>query len=302
MSATPASLAAPRSRVRVIILVLVVLAVAGWQGYTWLQHRADRTRVTATGTLEVTTVEVAAEIPGRLRDIPAKEGDQVKAGDVLARLDDTTFQAQLLEAQSAKVAADAAVIDAAAKQTLADRDLARARDLFAQGFVARQSVDRAEQVAQSASAQVVAAKANAVRAARTVETLTSQWDKTVLRAPRAGTVTEVYLEPGETVTPGLSILQLADLTDPWMRVFVAAGDIGRVHLGQRATVTMDGLPKHPLDGEVTWIASEAQFTPRNVATKAERTTQVYAVKVRVHDPDRLLKPGMTGDILIETGL
>ena len=103
------------------------------------------------------------------------------------------------------------------------------------------------------------------------------------------------LEVGETANPGVAILTLMDPTDMWLRAYVSETDLGRVRLGQPATISVDAFPGRSFAGTISEIASEAEFTPKNVQTKKERVNLVFRVKIAVRDAGGVLKPGMPAD-------
>jgi HlyD family secretion protein len=141
---------------------------------------------------------------------------------------------------------------------------------------------------EAARAQMVQAEAaHAVAQARLAETR--------LFSPLTGLVLRKNLEMGETANPGIAILTLMDPRDVWLRAYVAETDIGRLRIGQAADITVDAYPGRRFAGAVTEIASEAEFTPKNVQTKKERVNLVFRVKVAVTNPDGTLKPGMPAD-------
>jgi len=100
------------------------------------------------------------------------------------------------------------------------------------------------------------------------------------------------------VQPGTPIVTLGDLTRPWVNVYVGERDLGRVHLGMKAQVTIDAFPDQPFPGTVTFVADRAEFTPKNIQTPDERVKLVYRVKVEVETRDDALKPGMPADTVL----
>jgi len=104
---------------------------------------------------------------------------------------------------------------------------------------------------------------------------------TVIYAPISGVVIRKNIELGETVGTGIPVFTLGDLENPWMKVYVKEDKLGLVKLGQKAKVTVDSYPGKVYEGTVTFISSEAEFTPKNVQTKEERVKLVFGVKVRV---------------------
>ncbi len=119
-------------------------------------------------------------------------------------------------------------------------------------------------------------------------------------APLDGVVLRKNLEPGATATPGTPVLTLVDPRTLWLRGYLPEVDLGRVRLGQRARISVDAFPKETFAGEVTEIASEAEFTPRNVQTQKERVNLVFRVKITIDSASGRLKPGMPADAVIET--
>ena len=116
-----------------------------------------------------------------------------------------------------------------------------------------------------------------------------------LRSPITGLVLRTNLEVGEMANPGVSILTLMDPQDMWLRAYVSETEVGRIRVGQQALITVDAFPGRTFAGAISEIASEAEFTPKNVQTKKERVTLVFRVKIAVHYAEGVLKPGMPAD-------
>ena len=289
------------------------------------------------GTIECTEVRIAAEIPGRLVSLPPHEGDAVKKGDVVARLDDAGHQLRRAEAQAALAQAEAqrdlmkagsreediqrarqqlAEAEAAARAAAADRQ--RVLAVFEQGSATRKQLDDAVALAerttaaQGAAAQVLerATRGNRVEEIRIAEAQVAQAqarlaqiDKAIadctIAAPLDGVVTAREREEGEVVAAGAPLLTVSRLDDPWLSVYVPEDRLAHLKLGQTARVKVDGdAALH--EGKVTFIAQEAEFTPRNVQTAEERTKLVYRVKIALPNADRRLKPGMPADGYLST--
>lgn len=329
-----------KKRLRIVVPVLVVLAaLAAW--LLLRGNGDDEGRIAASGTVEATEADLGFQVPGRVEEIAPQEGDAVAADAELARLDTdelvatrdaaaaqlSAAQARLSELQRGSRPQEVATAEAAvrsARQRAADarRDAERTQKLFDGGAVSRQALDKAltaRDVADAAldqaeqalalvregprvetvhaqQAMVEQARANLARAEATLE-------DAVVRAPFAGRVTVRHREPGETVSPGAPVLTLLDPNDRWVRIYVREDEIGRVQLGMGAEITSDTYPDRIYHGEVVFIGSEAEFTPRNVQTTEERIKLVYPVKVRItDDADFQLKPGIPADVtLLESG-
>ena len=142
---------------------------------------------------------------------------------------------------------------------------------------------------------VAAARAQVAEATAGRALAQARLDETRIVSPITGVVLRKNVEPGETVTPGTPILTLMDPRDLWLRAYVAETDVGRIRIGQPARVTIDAYPGRPFNGAITEIASEAEFTPKNVQTKKERVNLVFRIKIGLRNEDGVLKPGMPAD-------
>jgi len=296
--------------------------------------------ISASGTVEATEADLGFQVPGRVEEVVPHEGDMVTGGVELARLDTgeltaardaAAAQLQAAEARLAELRrgsrpqevlqAEAAVRSAQQRADEAGRDAERTQKLFDGGAVSQQALDRALTARDMAEAALDQAQQTLalVREGPRVETVRAQeamvqqaranvaraeaaLTNAVVYAPFDGRVTVRHREPGETVSPGAPVLTLLDPDDRWVRIYVREDEIGRVKLGMGARITSDTYPDKVYQGEVTFIGSEAEFTPRNVQTTEERIKLVYPVKVRVSgDPDFELKPGIPADVtLLET--
>ncbi len=147
--------------------------------------------------------------------------------------------------------------------------------------------------------EIAAAQAQVEQAEAALGLLEVQLEKMTLKAPLSGLVTSRSVQIGETASPGAVLLTLADLDRVELTVFIPENRLGEIHLGQKVTVEVDSFPGKGYQGEVVYISSEAEFTPRNVQTKEERVNTVFAVKVRLLNPEHELKPGMPADATFE---
>jgi HlyD family secretion protein len=322
-------------RLIIIPVALLLLALAGWL----LLRRSsdDGARIEASGTIEGTEADLGFQTGGRVADVTVREGDHVRAGAILARLDNAELEARKAAAVAQSQAARALLAElergalpeesrqSQSAATAAQRKmeesaaaLQRTRRLFEGGAVSREQLDQAETaytVARSQYQQAreqltlvqkgprqerVAAQRAAVRQAEaSVAQVQANLEHAIIRAPFAGVVTVRHREPGESVSPGAPVLTVLNTNDRWVRIYVREDQVGRVALGQRASIGSDSHPDTTFNGRVTFIASEAEFTPRNVQTAEERVKLVYAVKVAiVGDPVLRLKPGVPADVVL----
>ncbi|MBM3907697.1 MAG: HlyD family efflux transporter periplasmic adaptor subunit [Gemmatimonadetes bacterium] len=321
-------------RVRIAVVVIAAAAIAA---FFLFRDRGDGASLAASGTVEVTEASLGFQAAGRITRLPVNEGDRVKPGDTLAVLDRTELRAREAQAQAQENAARAALAelergarseelaqaleaDSAAAARLADaqRDLARAQQLFRGGAASQEAYDKArlaadvarsqrEQAAQQLRLVRAGPRAERIAAQRAVvasaEALRRQVDaqlaNAVITAPFAGVVTVRHRQPGEIVAPGAPVVTLANFEDRWVRIYVSETRLGAVAVGQSAAIASDTYPDRRYAGTVSFIASEAEFTPRNVQTTEERVKLVYAVKVRITGDTALaLKPGMPADVTL----
>lgn len=251
--------------------------------------------VTATGTLRaVGTVEVGAEVSGRLASVDADYNDAVHAGDVLARIDTEQLQAAVDQATAQVQVADAAVAQAKATwreaRAAADRVSVQSRD----GLVSVQQVESASAAADRARAALASAEANRLLARASLDAACSKLQKASIVAPIDGVVLRRYVEPGQTVTAGFTtpvLFKLAkDLDAMEIVVAIDEADVGRVHPGQAATFTVDAWPDRTFPSQVRALYADPT-TVANVVT--------YQAILDVANPGHLLLPGMTATASVE---
>ncbi len=155
-------------------------------------------------------------------------------------------------------------------------------------------------LAGSRPEDIAAARAKVEQAKGALHSAVTVRGQTCIYAPESARVTQRNLEPGDLVTPGTPIVQLAELNQVWLRVYVPETQVGLVKVGQRARVTTDAYGGKAYAGKVTEIAEEPEFTPKNIQTKEERVKLVFGVKITIDNTAQELKPGMPADALIYT--
>ena len=387
-----------------LILAVVLIAVLGTAGVLAYRslHTAPTDRILVSGNIELNQVDIAFKTSGRLIERAVNEGDPVKKGMVIARLDReqllrqhetaqaalATSQATLAEAQSAlqwqqatmqadlqlKNAdvsaaesqllqlkngarpqeiqqANAAVAAAQAQYDQASKDWERAQSLYKEedistsqydGFRTRfestganlkqakeqaglvQAGPRSELI-EGASAQVARARAglkmgqaNSIETTRREQEITarrsdieraraqlalvdSQLADTIAVSPIDGMVLVKAADVGEVLGPGTSVVTVGDIDRPWLRAYIREQDLGRVKVGSQARVTTDSFPGKTYEGRVSFVSSEAEFTPKQIQTAEERVKLVYRVKIDIDNPRHELKSNMPADAEILVG-
>jgi HlyD family secretion protein len=318
--------------------VVIVLAALAWLWLGVLRPDNDRDSLFSSGTVEATEARLGFQAAGRVEMIGVREGDRVEAGQLLARLDQQEILARRAQAE-AQVAAARALLrelesgfrseevaqaragrDAAAERLAdAERDLQRARVLLEGGAISQEALDKAELAHELARSQLEQAteQLRLLEAGPRAERIESQRAQlaaaeasskaieaaiaySTIEAPFDGVVTIRHSEPGEIVAPGAAVLTITNPDDRWVRIYVREDRIGAVRLGTGASITSDTYADKDYTGEVVFIATEAEFTPKNVQTTEERVKLVFAVKVQITgDDDQDLKPGMPADVRLQ---
>ncbi|ROL92706.1 HlyD family secretion protein [Pseudomonas chlororaphis] len=297
--------------------LLALLLIAGGFGY-WKStlDRLPEGLSMGNGRLEATEVQIASKTPGRLAEVLVDEGDKVSKGQLLARMDTRTLEAQRAQAEADVVrtrenlaAAEANVHLRQSELLLANQELKRSRELFNRGYASQQIIDQQQArlntgnaAVQAAQAQVAAVRAAIGSAKAMVAQLASEIDDSSLRAPIDGIIQLRLAEPGEVLGAGGRVLLLIDPSDQYMNLYLSASVTGRLAVGSEARILLDALPDQPLPAKVSFVAAKSQFTPKEVETRDERQKLVFRVKLRLTQPSAVpqAKPGMPGAGYVRT--
>jgi HlyD family secretion protein len=316
--------------------LLLRLSLGGLLLLAACQAEESPDTLTASGTVEATEVRVATRLGGQVVRLLVEEGSRVSAGDTVAVLDHDGMMAQTAQAEAgvdvavaqlnqlrsgARAedirAAQAQLQQAETNLDLARQDARRIHQLLAEGSATAKQQQDADGRVSIAEAQVNTAveqlrklqqlvrpeelrtaEARVAQARTAVEQARILLEDAWVLAPTAGTVTEQLVEEGEVVGNGGTLLTLARLDEVYLTIYVTTEEMARVRLGQAAQVSVDGYPGRTFEGRVTWIADEAEFTPKNVQTKDERVRQVFRVRITLPNPDGTLKPGLPADAVL----
>jgi HlyD family secretion protein len=323
---------------RLIAVVIVLAAATAAVYYGAKRSGKDSGKIRVSGNIEVTTVEVSFKIPGRVRERLVDEGETVKTGQIVARLDSEDLiqevagrraemqaaQAALAELENGYRKEDIAQAQAALERVKADEnrlqvDFARQQALFKKEVISKREFDASMAAYKASRASVREAQERLallrrgprretidqararLRDAEAVLSLAEmRLGYSTLTSPLNGLVLSKNIEPGEQVAAGTPVVTVGMLDNVWVRAYVNETDLGRIKVGQTATVTTDTWPGRKYDGYVSFISSEAEFTPKNVQTEKERVKLVYRIKVVIPNPNMELKPGMPADAEILT--
>jgi HlyD family secretion protein len=321
-----------------IITVLVLGIVVSAALYVTLRlTKHDDGRIRVSGNIEVTSVEVSFKIPGRVTERLVDEGEPVHKGETVARLDPADYlheaASRRAEAQAARALLteletgyrkeDIAQAEAVLKRIEAEAerlriDFGRQQQLFKKEVISARDFDASRAAYESSRASVQEARERLkllrsgprkedidqararLRSAEAIQALAeTRLGYATLVSPVSGMVLSKNIEPGEEVAVGTPVITIGMLDEVWLRAYISETDLGRVKLGQKATVTTDTFPGKKYPGTITFISPEAEFTPKSVQTEKERVKLVYRIKITIPNRDRELKPGMPADAEIK---
>jgi len=251
--------------------------------------------VKTNGRIEATQVDVAAKYPGRLVDITVEEGSEVKAGQVVGRVSSPEYEAQLRAAQSnverakqSMAEAESLIDQRQATLAAAKSDFERGQELVGKQIITQQTFDQRRRNFEGGQASVQGAIAQrdqadaAIKSAQAeVERIESVLHDLVLVSPRTGRVQYQLARNGEVVAAGGKILTILDLEDVYMTVFLPAATAGRLEIGGEARIILDPVPQFVIPASVSFVAADAQFTPKTVETAEEREKLMFRVKLKL---------------------
>ncbi|HEY2050514.1 MAG TPA: efflux RND transporter periplasmic adaptor subunit [Caulobacteraceae bacterium] len=279
------------------------------------------------GRLEANQIFISPKYPGRIDQVLFREGDDVQAGQVVARMDTSALDAQLREAEAQITAAHdsrnvaLSQVNVAGTQVAvknADYDYAlkqydRSRDLVPSGAVSQREaeIDNAAMLASKAQlagsqAQLVGSKASATQtlsaiaaSQATADRIRAEINDAVLLSPIRGRVESRLAEPGEVVAAGGRVLSINDLSDVYMYIYLPAEVTGKLKVGSEARIVLDAAPQYPIRAYVSFVSPMAQFTPKTVETAQERHNLTFRVKLqipkeRLQQYEALVKTGLPG--------
>jgi len=318
--------------VKPIILAVGALALAGLAGWYWKTHGrpAGPEALTLQGNVDIREVNLGFRVAGRILEVARDEGDAVKPGDVIARLDSEPYRREAEEArgQAASLRARLQWLEAGnrpqeiaqAKATVREREITaanaqrlfqRQEELLASKTVSVQEWDdagaryrEAEARLKSAREQlalleagfraeeIAQAKADLARAEAALASAELRLADTVLAAPSDGVVITRAQEPGAIVQAATTVLTVSLTRPVWVRAYVPEPSLGRVHPGMKVRIYTDSRPEQPYYGQIGYISPRAEFTPKNVETAELRTSLVYRLRVVVTNSDEGLRQGM----------
>lgn len=293
-------------------------------------------KIEATGTIESTNVIISSKNVGEIKTIISDEGTQVNTGDTILAIDHEALGFQLEQALAAEQIAEAQLnlmlrgaraedirqAEEMVKQgetnfKLAKSDFDRYTKLWGSKAITQKQYEEITARYQISLAQFSAskdnyekvkkifrpeeieqAKGNLKKAKASANLLKKNIQDSYVISPLNGFVVKKFVEVGETVSPMSSLVKISNLSSVNLIIYVTEADLGKIKLGQKAEITIDTYPDKKYEGKVTFISPEAEFTPKNIQTKDERTKLVFSVKIEIPNKNFELKPGMPADAKI----
>jgi HlyD family secretion protein len=288
----------PSKRTIKWIIAGAAVAIAAFAGFKYWKHQKTKLPegiVSGNGRIEGKLVDVSAKEPLRVDKVLVNEGDLVKPGQVVVKLDTTTLQSQLAEAQASIAAAQeklqvasAGITKSKSEIKLAGVEEQRSKNLLGQGAGSQRELDvRTSKVETSkaglseAAATLKTAKEQVEVARANAETIRTRISDATLKSPVTGRVLYRLAEPGEVLAPGGKALTLVNLEDVYMEIFLPSEQAASLKAGAEGRITVDYDPNRAVAGFVSFVSPEAQFTPKQVETKSEREKLMFRVKIQV---------------------
>ncbi|WP_347274622.1 efflux RND transporter periplasmic adaptor subunit [Candidatus Kuenenia sp.] len=321
-----------------MLLPIVIGIVIYWYAENWMGRVKDEIGVS--GNIEVTDVAVSFRISGWVEERLVDEGETVRAGQIIARLESTELAQEVLlykaEVNAARAAFEeletgyrteeieeweAVVRRARVDLDRLSADYKRQEKLYEGKIISTRDFEAVKADYDAAEARyrevnkrlvlfekgprkekIDKARADLQRARAALGLAKTRLEYTTIKSPISGIVLSKNVEPGEYVSPGTPVVTIGNLNNVWLRAYINQTDLGRIKVGQKVHITTDTYPEKIYEGHVSFIASEAEFTPKNVQTKEERVKLVYRIKIEAYNPEMELKPGMPADgkILLKT--
>jgi len=320
-----------------LLVVIAALVGAIYMGHNYWRGWVDSDHLTLHGNVDIRQVDLGFRVSGKITEMSVDEGDKVKAGTVIARLDKVPYinsldnmralmqqaEAEYNKRSSGNRPQDIKQAEAVVKEKLADYQNAqvaadRQEAIKKKGFESLQDYDNAMTQAKAAAAQLKAAeealneliegfRAEDIEEAKaTFESAKANYNQALtnlsdieLTPLEDGIVLTRVREAGSIVQAGQVVYTLSLVNPVWIRAYVSEIDLGRIKYGMEAQVYTDTRPDKPYKGQIGFISSQAEFTPKNIETKELRTDLVYRIRIVTEDPNGELRQGMPVTVTIK---
>jgi HlyD family secretion protein len=303
-------------------LAFLIIAGAVGGGVYWWMHQAPALPIgiaSGNGRIEADPIDIATKFAGRILELRVDEGDRVTGGQVVAVMDTRDLQASLKKSESQAESAKRAIAEARANAdqshsqvVLAQQQMDRAKSLLKDGWVTKEVFDQRQQALQGAIAGELAAQERITEAEHALDAANHDSElyrvniaDNTLVAPRDGRIAYRIANTGEVLPAGGRVFTMLDIGYVYMDVYLPTLLAGQVKIGDDAKIVLDAYPDTPIPANVTFIADQAQFTPKMVETQTERDKLMFRIRIRI-DPDRskahgdLVRSGLPGMAYVRT--
>jgi len=284
----------------VIVAALALLAGAGGAASHFWQQAHPPLPVGISfgnGRIAADEVDIDTKYAGRVAELFVDIGDKVSPGQVLARMDTRDIEqslskseAQIRQAQQSVDEAQANLVQQQTQKTLAGQEMDRARSLLKNGWTTREIADQRQQALDAAVAGLNAAQARVMVAQHALEAAEHdagfykvEIADNTLFAPKAGRIQYRLTNIGEVLPAGGKVFTMLDLSYVYMDIYLPTEEAGKVKVGAEARIVLDAYPDHPIPANVSFVASQAQFTPKTVETQTERDKLMFRVRMRIDE-------------------
>lgn len=292
--------APPRRRLRAGIVILALAGLGGGIGFYLWQHAQPVVPpgiAFSNGRIEADEIDIDTKFAGRIAELRADIGDRVAAGQVVARMDTRDLQQSLQKAEAQRKLAQRTIEEVKAnleqlktQQTFAAQELERAQTLVKQGWTTKETFDQRKQALDGANAALVAGEAKIAEAEHALQAAehdvglyTVNIDDNDLVAPRDGRIQYRVANVGEVLPAGGKVFTMLDIGYVYMDVYLPTLVAGKIRIGTEARIVLDAYPDLVIPATVSYVASEAQFTPKTVETQNERDKLVFRIRVRIDE-------------------
>lgn len=292
--------APPRRRLRAGVIVLAVLAAGGGAGFYIWKHAQPALPPgisVSNGRIEADEIDIDTKFAGRIAELRADIGDMVTAGQVVARMDTRDLQESLEKAKAQLALAQRAIEESKAmldqlrtQETLARQELDRSQELLKNGWVTKETFDQRKQTLDGATAARIAGEARVAQTGHALEAATHDVGLYAVNiadndlvAPHDGRIQYRIANVGEVLPAGGKVFTMLDVGYVYMDIYLPTLEAGRIKVGSEARIVLDAYPDRAIPATVSFVASEAQFTPKTVETQSERDKLVFRIRVRIDE-------------------
>ncbi|MFH2037595.1 MAG: efflux RND transporter periplasmic adaptor subunit [Candidatus Zixiibacteriota bacterium] len=265
------------------------------------------------GLIEADDVVISSEVAGKILAMNFDEGDMIGISDKICTIDTTTYKLRLDQTVALKSASETNIKMAklnlqqvGINYSLAEKEFNRVKQLLPTGSANQQQYDKIENAYKQAEvgklqaeAALEAARSDLAKVTAEIAILEESLDNCTPQAPISGRIIKKYISAGELIAPGKGIVKIASLDTVWVKVYLPPADLTKIKLGGTAQINPEDGRDSFLEGYISWISSEAEFTPKNIQTKEARADLVYAVKLIIPNENERLKIGMPVSVTIQ---